>query len=331
METQSLPEQLQSFSKVFFLNGFPNSDVLFSDVLLVQNDVLLYLQERYKSVYQDKIVNEDKYIDYLYKDIVKTDQYKKYLQVNFLALIKCFSESISYLEKVNIKSGPLDSEKVNFIRKLFSEIVIFLNTFESYLNKNHIPYGFYRRNISFSYELYYSSVHHFFSYCNPLTFASITMQPLSVFQIRQAIEVRIKSALGIHVLRRTANYDLLKITPDSFIEFIYSKPNEISIDVEKRTLEKIHGWTNLYVHTGFMPEAYKTWFALKSIEPLFLHKTINGYDDRFGSITIKKDYFENYLENDIKQFVVDKFGRKLSINSITDVLIEKIEPEAVII
>lgn len=331
MEFNPLPKELLVFSHIFYTNGIPRNNSTFNEVLTNKDSVLAYLEKRYESYYKDKVVCEEKYLDYLYKDKVNAKQYGKYLQVNFLSLIKCFNESIFYLENVNIKTGPTDIEKVNYANKLFGEIVIFLNEFETFVNKDHIPYGYYRRNISLSYELYYSSFHHYFSYCNPLTFASITMQPLAVFQIRQAIEVRIKNALGIHILRRKSNYDQLKITPDVFIEFIYSRPTQITIEVDKNVLQKIHSWTNLYIHTGFMPQAYKIWYAIKKIEPLFSYRTVNGYDDRYGSITINKEYYNNELENDIQNYVFDNFGKKLSIDEASDIYIEKLDPEAVLI
>lgn len=324
-----LPIELNYFANLFYGTGNLNRNIDYLSVFNGHKQVVNYLNRRYQEVFHDNIT-EQNIIDLLYKEIVKQDELFSYYQSSFLALKKCFSESINYINNVSDKIDYKSRDKVEYCRSLFQELVMFLDVFERFIDPNHEEYGFGRRNIANSIELYYSTYYHLFNFFDQKTMASITTRPIAVFLIRQAIETRFKNALGIYLVRNATTHESIGINSTVYIDFIYSKKEYINVPVEKLYINTIKKWTNNYIHTGLMPEIYKIWYAIKVIEPLFtgVNNDIDGYD-RDGSIVINKEYFNKLLEEDLKRYLI-KHVHQLKKIETNDIYFEKIPAEALI-
>jgi hypothetical protein len=110
-----------------------------------------------------------------------------------------------------------------------------------------------RRRLFDSREVFLSSKNllrrHF--YYDDISFSSI-----SVFLIRQSIELKILNCLGIYKIVNKNNI-AQKFKIEKIIEFI-EQSNKIYFPIKKSLLLKITKWTNAYIHRGIMHYHWQT-------------------------------------------------------------------------
>lgn len=111
--------------------------------------------------------------------------------------------------------------------------------------------------------------------------------PLSIFLLRQAIELRIREILNINVLVNEKN-QVIKITSDKFLPVL--SENEVILPVKKHIIEKIHQWANEYVHLGNFDFFWKVEFAQFYLMDFFAPTN--------NAIALKS-YFDDTLQADI--------------------------------
>ncbi|MGB7748665.1 MAG: hypothetical protein WBN75_15425 [Verrucomicrobiia bacterium] len=92
---------------------------------------------------------------------------------------------------------------------------------------------------------------------------------LSVFALRQAVEVRFRRAIGIErIVDDNAND--AKLRHDFMLEFFAENPDLVALKVGSMTnLTLIYKWTNYSIHTGSMPNMWEIQFALDYCSKLF--------------------------------------------------------------
>jgi hypothetical protein len=132
--------------------------------------------------------------------------------------------------------------------------------------------------------------------------------PISIFLLRQTIEVFGKRALGFHSItdkdgNRSRNVST-QVAWD-FIKFEVSKPNSrIKLQANVETIKKAEEWTNRYVHTGFIPEIFLIENAIHFVERLIY--PMNEVADyrkmvRFYGTTQISEY--NSVKSDFEKFI----------------------------
>ena len=155
-----------------------------------------------------------------------------------------------------------------------------------------------RRRLFDSREVFLSSKNllrrHF--YYDDISFSSI-----SVFLIRQSIELKILNCLGIYKIVDKNNI-AQKFKIEKIIEFI-EQSNKIDFPIKKSLLLKITKWTNAYIHRGIMHYHWQIVLAHNVLLPLFKMgegKTMISLD---GAVKIDKNYFESSLHNDLLKYL----------------------------
>lgn len=123
----------------------------------------------------------------------------------------------------------------------------------------------------------------------------------SVFLLRQALELRIKNALGIHSF--VGDGGVSRISGFIFVDIIQENQEEINLPLDFAIFQKIVKWTNVSIHSGWVPPAWKIDWAHNYLEPLFQQgynkKTISLY----GAIKIKRNFLDNI------EFILQEFLR----------------------
>ena len=87
----------------------------------------------------------------------------------------------------------------------------------------------------------------------------ISIVPVAIFQLRQAIEIRLLEILKIGRIQKEDGTPE-KITANSFLE-LPGIDNNIVFPVEISNLKKIYTWTNMFVHLGVCGEYWLLEFA----------------------------------------------------------------------
>lgn len=87
----------------------------------------------------------------------------------------------------------------------------------------------------------------------------ISIVPVAIFQLRQAIEIRLLEILKIDRIQKKDGTPE-KITANSFLE-LPDIDNNIVFPIEISNLKKIYTWTNMFVHLGVCGEYWLLEFA----------------------------------------------------------------------
>jgi hypothetical protein len=317
-----LPDELYEFNQYLWDKKISEKIDFFENLNSKLENVQSYNEQRYKSIFKNgKKLNA---IDYIYKDSIEKKYYNDYLQSTYRTIIDCISETNTYIESHIEVINNL--EIYNFYRQLFRELVIYLSNLEHHLDREHGGYGFGLRNVANSSEIYYSTYSHLFNYIKHGTMIDIINRPIAAFIIRQALEIRIKNALGIYMILSAESLKPMKMYIDQLVDFSYSNSN-ITIPITKHEHMTIHKWTNNFIHAGQIPETFKIWYAMKTIEPMFRGSNDENGFNMFGAIKINKLYYESSMENEIRNYILKK-NKELKSD---DILIQKIDPEALLI
>lgn len=143
------------------------------------------------------------------------------------------------------------------------------------------------------------------------------------YLIRDSLEIRIKNALGILEIKDNAKS--CKITSDIFTNFICTNPNvNIPNDINKSILEKIFNWTNYHIHLGIRLYNWEFILILDYISPLFGGGKNEHQVSIYGSISMRKNYYQTQLENDLIQYLINQ-GK-----TVTNVVLSK-SPECMLV
>lgn len=132
--------------------------------------------------------------------------------------------------------------------------------------------------------------------------------PVSIFLLRQAIEVFGKRALGFYSITDKDGNRIRNLSTQvswDFIKTEVDKPNSrIKLQAHVDTIRKVEEWTNRYVHTGIIPEIFLIENAIHFVRSLiYPMNSVKDYKNtkRFYGTTQIKEY--TALKKDFESFV----------------------------
>ncbi len=144
---------------------------------------------------------------------------------------------------------------------------------------------------------------------NPANLYLREVLPVSIFLLRQTIEVYGKRLLGFHSITNEQGQRVKGVSTQvvwDFLKVESLKPNcRITLPTNIDIIRKVEEWTNYYVHTGDIPETYLIENAIHLVKPIIypLNSTEKNYKNSIvylGTAKIK-DY--NVVKADFELFV----------------------------
>jgi hypothetical protein len=101
---------------------------------------------------------------------------------------------------------------------------------------------------------------------------------IPVALLRTALEIRLRSAFGIQAYINPTNKSIKPIDMRSLFEEIKKYLAEIDFAIDFHDLNKIYGWTNPYLHSGWRDFVWVPGYVLQFLRPLFAdpRKTPDG-------------------------------------------------------
>ncbi|WP_297286232.1 hypothetical protein [uncultured Brachyspira sp.] len=163
------------------------------------------------------------------------------------------------------------------------------------------------------------------------SFSYISSFNSSVFLIRQSIELKLKNMLGIDYIINYDNGKLVKIPGDRLLNFAFKNKNiKVPDTLESDIIKKIHDWTQIFIHGGFIINIWQIHIAHVILKELFMPNTYSNTEKRifsiYGSISMSKSYYNNQLEMEILNYL--KKEPKIANQNIKIVKLKN--PEAII-
>lgn len=248
------------------------------------------------------------------------DNYYKIQLSGLIHVIKKYNDIIkSFSKEKNIYNIDSFNGIVNYFKYLIIGTYVIIEEIELQKNIKPIRYIGCQNRID-SNESYLSS--HNMLY-NLYPYSSLSGFNASVFLIRQAIELKVKNCLGINVIR-DKDGRMIKMTSDKLIDFLYTNDNITLPCIPKSLLKKVHAWTQIFIHGGFVINLWQIDLALDVLKPLFSSGETKKTLSIHGAVVIKKEYYEGSFQNEIKEFLVSSCGMEDTIN------VAFTKPEAII-
>jgi hypothetical protein len=141
---------------------------------------------------------------------------------------------------------------------------------------------------------------------NGIAWDSLSSFNASVFLIRQAIELKIKNALGINFIL-DQNGAMRKIPSDRLMDFFFDN-NKIELpDVKKSIVRKIHNWTQYFVHGGYVLNIWQIDIAHTLLKPLFMSGEKGGTLSIYGGVKIQREYYDGQFKKDLEEYIKTTF------------------------
>ncbi len=118
---------------------------------------------------------------------------------------------------------------------------------------------------------------------NPANLYLREVFPVSIFLLRQTIEVYGKRLLGFHSITNEQGQRATGVSTQVAWDFIKKETLEtnsrITLPTDIDIIRKVEEWTNYYVHTGDIPEIHLIENAIHLVTPLIypLNSTVKNY------------------------------------------------------
>jgi hypothetical protein len=272
--------------------------------------------------------NPEYLINWIFKPIwgIKNElEAKAYCRANLYVATDEFDKLIKKIEKTSGKLNYYSIKKYGEqIREFISDLQAIIVILE---NKNSLfDFILFKINYHHSFEIFQVS-HALFWHPNfedNLLDKKATLN-LTVFTIRQSLEIRFRKISGVYRVFNKNNFDV-KLRHDFYVEFYKKNRNLIELDslgIKIANLFKIYKWTNATIHNGFIPKVWQVSYALSLMDNFFLPKKFTTKTKKgtsiYGAVKIKN--YQRLLD----LLTVDIFSKANEIFCI-----ELDEPEAVI-
>ena len=247
-----------------------------------------YLKSQYNDLYpnakpctSEKIGNHVFSLEYDSSNIVAKAKYE------FAGLITTLDRSLNdFKELVKRENFLLSVHELKLIGAYAADSVEVIE--HVFLSKgNNIKYEFSRRNVLNSVEPFRLSRY----ILGGLAADELENRAASVFLIRQALELRIKNALGVHSFEGEGT--LNKVSGFIFVRILEENKHEIALPFDFIIFKKIVDWANASIHSGWVPPAWKIDWAHNYLEPLFMPISNKRTYSLFGAIKVKKTFLDN--------------------------------------
>lgn len=118
-----------------------------------------------------------------------------------------------------------------------------------------------------------------------------SVPPLAIFQLRQAIELKVCEILNVRVIVDDKD-NIVKVTGEKFLPLL--NEDNFIMPAKKSILLKIHKWANAYVHLGYIDDYWKIEFAQFYLTQFFAITSI---------VFALESYYNEELKRDISNIV----------------------------
>lgn len=210
-----------------------------------------------------------------------------------------------------------EGESTEYLLDIARDVVLmyigFKCRYENIINDNQIeaPAGITMSNHSMSIHIKLNALLYHGSGFSPRE-----LVPLSVFEIRQLIEMKIYHSFGLEFVYDENSEDFkLSIVPMKvFFEFLAKKDIKDNITFVKKdfliVIQNIYTWTNEYIHTGRFNYYWQIFYAIYLLKNFNMGMPPNekGFSADSG-VQIKKDKLE-YIQNEFEKYINESSQNK---------------------
>lgn len=303
-----------TINRVFTYNFFQGDEILLKQIL---DEINLYLKwvDSLKVKYKIRKEHSIEHIaEQIFSETITKNNFKYHIEAFCISLIAVKEDLNSICEadddenKIKVK----DCSYIKGILALLKDLILDFNEIywqiEEVFFNNPQDTKSGRRRMFMGREIFKSSKD---ILKRQVSYGEISYSSVSIFLLRQSIEITILRALGIYSFVDDKNKEQ-KVKLDKLLCFIKDNKKYIKFPVKTSILKKIIKWSNPYVHKAIMHLHWQIIISQKTLLPLF----VGGEDKQtmsiHGAIQINMDFYQNNLESEL----IKHLGLKNNVRTI---------------
>jgi len=301
----------------------------FNEFSFLFDNCIEYIKKIYNYWFKKNIeYSDEKIAEYIFVKEIDKKHLREWIIYKFFAVIKTIQREYLVIKEAYespdeqreiFNDVPYLLEELMFLKDMIFEIVVFIDDNNYYVKGQKLNYGWGKTNIINSDEIFRASKMLLKGSLHKERQGGFCAKLTSIFLIRQSIELRLKNIFGISYITNK-NGEILPISWEKFLELLEDNKKDIEFPFKISILRKIYKWTNYYIHGGFAPSLWEIEWAHHILNPLFSAGRYKTLENRFGSVKIKKSFYENIATEIIKMLK----NKNINIYGLGD-------PEALII
>ena len=260
-----------------------------------RQDYNSYLSDLYNEWFPKARPCADEYIaQWVFRNAVNVNDLKTYEKCILLGLTRSserIATSVASLWRNHGHTSDAFAVELALLKEVAFEAVLVVDEAYRVVEKRAGSFGWGRRNIVHSWEDFSATRDLLRAHVTAGSLGQFAVRPASVMLLRQALEKRIKYALGVWAVTDGQGNDLR--TPGrAFIELLRKAPmGAIELPIPVHSFVRLYKWANRYVHGGQRPHVWEMETALHILRPLFSGATTSGGWSQSGAIRISLSYY----------------------------------------
>lgn len=231
-------------------------------------------------------------VNQVFKYDLETKDLKIWVKYSFACLLKTservFNNVLHYKEK---NETVLLSREMALLYEIAFEAAIFMEDGYRIIEGKNLSFGQGKRFYIYAKETHNASEQILRKVIIPKSHGEFVVGPTSIFLLRQSIELWLKGIFGIQYIS-SKNNKPLKLQPEILFNLIDTAGKKVKLPIPKSVIEKIHGWSQPYVHAGWLIHIWEIEHAQYVLRPIFYS----------SNIIIQKDHYEN-VESQLKKLL----------------------------
>lgn len=262
-------------------------------------DFQSYLKNLKKTHLKKDYTDNNSYlVGCIYRDNseIKAAEINAYVKAQFHVALKSFDNLIAHIEK---QEDGLNSHTINKYADLIKDYIFDLKPFVEHLERTKNP----EFELFTVWKPYNSSAFELFKTCQALYwYPNIDRRiidrkaatNLSVFMLRQSMEIKFKRVFGIYKLY-DRNKNSLRLEHEFLPNFIENNKDLIKLElpgINMTDVLNIYKWTNHTIHNAINPNIWEVYYTLEIVNYLFKGGQYRKEDERqvlsvYASVKLK--------------------------------------------
>ncbi|CAJ6031208.1 Uncharacterised protein [Burkholderia pseudomallei] len=229
-----------------------------------------FLQETSRSVPN---LPDEKLIEQAYPRSLNEIEKKQAQLTFYTSNTKIFCEICSWIAEVIInasadpRSEIFASQHYSLLRNMALDALVLLNDWATLTQGTPAMYGVGKNTLHDSFQISHATEQLMFGGSPFFAFSDLATDS-GIALLRVALETRIRFGFGLLGVLDLANQTVLPLNMSTILEAIKLHEGKFELAVPLQHIERIYGWSNIYVHVGLKHFTWSPIFALKYINPL---------------------------------------------------------------
>ncbi|SAK15415.1 hypothetical protein UA18_01249 [Burkholderia multivorans] len=229
-----------------------------------------FLQETSRAVPN---LPDEKLIEQAYPKSLNEIEKKQAQQSFYASNAKIFSETCAWIAETVVKastdprSEPFALRHYSLLRNMVLDAQALLSDWAALTQETPAMYGIGKNSWHDSFQISHAAAQLMFGGSPFFTFADNATDSGTAL-LRVALETRIRFGFGLLGVLDLSNQTVLPLNMSKILGAIEQHESKFKLAIPLQHIERIYGWSNIYVHVGLKHFTWSPIFALGYLNPL---------------------------------------------------------------